>query len=100
MLRAYEWKGIAKGVIELTYQLMSKKNTRLEIWNEGKKFTYKWTEMLCGFLQGNGYPPTGFCISEIPVCKLLQQSKGCKMGVPGNGNVKRTHSLFANDLKQ
>ena len=48
---------------------------------------------MCGFLQGDSYSPVGFCISEIPVCKLLQQSKV-------NRNISRTHSLFINDLKQ
>ena len=31
---------------------------------------------------------------------LLQQSKGYRMGEPGNRNVSRTHSLFVDDLKQ
>ena len=39
---------------------------------------------MCGFLQGDSYSPVGVCISEIPVCKLLQQSKGYRMGAPGN----------------
>ena len=55
---------------------------------------------MCGFLQGDSYSPVGFCISEIPVCKLLQQSKGYRMGAPGNRSINRTHSLFIDDLKQ
>jgi hypothetical protein len=73
---------------------------RLEVWNEGEKKTSRWIEILCGFLQGDSYSPVGFCITEIPVCKLLQQSKGYRMGEPGNRNVNRTHSLFVDDLKQ
>ena len=48
----------------------------------------------------DSYSPVGFCISEIPVCKLLQQSKGYRMGAPGNQSISRTHSLFIDDLKQ
>ena len=54
---------------------------------------------MCGFLQGDSYSPVGFCLSEVPVCKLLQEWKGYHMGEPGNRDVKRTHSLFADDLK-
>ena len=43
--------------------------------------------------------PIGFCISEIPVCELLQESKGYCMGQPGRRDVKCTHSLFLDDLK-
>ena len=35
----------------------------------------------------------------IPVCKLLQESKGYRMGQPEKRDVKRTHSLFVDDLK-
>ena len=34
------------------------------------------------------------------MCKLLQQSKGYRMGAPGNRSISRTHSLFIDDLKQ
>ena len=54
---------------------------------------------MCGFLQDDSYSLVGFCISEIPVCKLLQKSKGYRMGQPGQRDVKRTHSLFVDDLK-
>ena len=79
---------------------MSKWKTRLEIWNEGEKVTSRWIEIQFGFLQGDSYSPVGFCITEIPVCKLLQQSKGYRRGEPGNRDVSRTHSLFVDDLKQ
>ena len=101
MLRVYEWIGIPKEVIKLICQLMSKWKTRLEIWNEGEKVTIsRWIEIQCGFLQGDSYSPVGFCITDIPVCKLLQQSKGYRMGEPGNRDVSRTHNLFEDDLRQ
>jgi len=61
--------------------------------------TSRWIQILCGFLQGDSYSPVGFCITEIPVCILLQHSKGYWMGEPGNRIVSRTHSLFVDDLK-
>ena len=78
---------------------MSKWKTRLEIWNGSEKMTSRWIRILCGFLQGDSYSPFGFCITEIPVCILLQHGRGYKMGEPGNRVIKRTHSLFVDDLK-
>ena len=49
---------------------------------------------MCGFLQVDSYSPVGFCISEVSVCKLHQESKGYRMGQPGKRDVKSTHSLF------
>ena len=48
-----------------------------------------WIDIMCGFLQGDSYSPVGFCISEIPVCKLLQQSKGYRIGTPGNWSISK-----------
>ena len=49
--------------------------------------------------QDDSYLAVGFCISEIPVYKLLQESTGYCMGQPGKRDVKRTHCLFVDDLK-
>ena len=54
---------------------------------------------MCGFLQGDSYSPVGFCLTEVPVGKLLKASKGYKMGRPRKRNIKRAHSLFIDDLK-
>ena len=99
MIRVYDWIGIPRNVIRLIVELMSKWKTRLEIWNGSEKMTSRWIRILCGFLQGDSYSPVGFCITEIPVCILLQHSRGYRMGEPGNCVVKRTHSLFVYDLK-
>ena len=61
--------------------------------------TSRWIRILCGFLQGDSYSLVGFYITEILVCILLQHSRGYRMGEPGNRVVKRTHSLFVDDLK-
>ena len=99
MIRVYDWIGIPRNVIRLIVDLMSKWKTRLEIWNGSKKMTSRWIRIFCRFLQGDSYSPVGFCITEIPVCILLQHSGGYRMGEPGNRVVKRTHSLFVDDLK-
>ena len=99
MLRVYQWIRIPIKVIERLQNLMSKWKTKLEIIFKGEKIKSRWIEIKCEFLQGDSYSPVGFCLSEIPVCKLLQETKGYRMGEPGNRNIKRTHSLFVDDLK-
>ena len=80
-------------------------NSIMRKWKQGwrcgnmKKSISIWINIRCGFLQVDSYSPVGFCISKIPVCKPLQESKGCCMGQPGKRDVKRTHNLFVDDLK-
>ena len=52
-----------------------------------------------GFIQGDSYLPVGFGMSEIPLCKLPQESKLYRMGKPGKRDVKHTRSLFVDGLK-
>ena len=99
MLRVYSWMGLLANVISLLRQLMRSWKTRLEIWSEGERKVSRWIKIVCGFLQGDSYSPVGFCLSQLPVCKLLQETKGFRMGQPGKREVKRTHSLFIDDLK-
>ena len=125
MLRVYRWIGIPDEVIKLISNLMELWKTRLEIWSKGEKITSGWINISCGFLQGDSYSPVGFCISEIcgwiniscgflqgdsyspvgfciseiPVCRLLQWSRGYRMGPPGGRDVSQTHSLFVDDFK-
>ena len=91
--------GIPKNVTALLKALMVKWKTRLEVWNDGQKQVSRWIQIVCGFVQGDSYSPVGFCLTEVLVGKLLKASKGYKMGRPGQRNIKRTHSLFIDDLK-
>ena len=99
MLRVYQWICVPDEVIKLISNLMQLWKTRMEIWSKGENMTSRWISISCGFLRGDSYSPVGFCISEIPVCRLLQQSRGYRMGPTGSRDVSRTHSLFIDDLK-
>ena len=99
MLRVYKWIGIPDEVIKLISNLMELWKTRAELWNKGKKMKSTWINISCGFLQGDSYSPVGFCISEIPVCRLLEQSRGYRMNPPGSRVASRTHSLFVDGMK-
>ena len=50
-------------------------------------------------MQGDSYSPVGFCLIEVPIAMLLDESEGYKLGQPGRECIKRTHSLFIDDLK-
>ena len=99
MLRVYSWKGIPVNVILLLRKLMKKWKTRLKIWSNGKKNLRKWIKILCGFFQGDSYSPVGFCLTEVPVCRLIESTRGYRMGKSGERRLKRIHSLFIDDLK-
>ena len=43
--------------------------------------------------------PVGFCLTEVPIAMLLDESEGYKLGQPGRECIKRMHSLFIDDLK-
>ena len=99
MIGVYDWIEIPKQVIQLIEQLMSKWTTQLEIWNEGGRMTSRWIEISFGFLQADNYSLVGFCVSEIPVCKLLQQSKGYRVGRARKQNRAWNTQLVGN-MKQ
>ena len=95
MLKVYEWIGIPEDVCLVIKSLMEKWRTRLQVSSN----TSRWININCGFLQGDSYSPVGYCLSEIPICLLLSETRGYKMGEPGKRNIKKTHSLFIDDLK-
>ena len=41
----------------------------------------------------------GFCLTEVPIAMLPDETEGYKLGEPGRTCIKRTHSLFIDDLK-
>ena len=99
MLRVYKWIGILDNVITLLSSIMRKWKITLGIWKDGEKSISRWIDIMRHFLQGNSCSPVGFCISEIPICQLFQESKWYRMRQPGKKNLKCTHSFFLHDLK-
>ena len=99
MIRVYQWMGVPQKVVNVISKLMEGWKTRLEINQDGKVTTSRVINIVKGFLQGNSYSPVGFCLTEVPVAMLIDESDGYKMGLKGEERVKRTHSLFVDDLK-
>ena len=99
MIRVYRWMGIQEKVVKVLIKLMKGWKTRLEVTQNGKVKTSRLLNIMKGFLQGDSYAPVGFCLTEVPVSMLLEESDGYKMGQKDEERVKRTHSLFIDDLK-
>jgi len=99
MLKVYNWMGYPQKVIDVIATLMGKWWTRLEVNRNGIKERSRWIEIKRGFLQGDSFSPVGFCLTEVPVAMLLNDTEGYRMGPPGKREIKRTHSLFIDDLK-
>ena len=99
MIRVYQWMGVPQKVVNVISKLMEGWKTRLEINQDGKVTTSRVMNIVKGFLQGDSYSPAGFCLTDVPVAMLTEKSDGYKMGQKGEERVKRTHSLFVDDLK-
>ena len=99
MIRVYRWMGIQEKVVKVLIKLMKGWKTRLEVTQNGKVKTSRLLNILKGFLQGDSYAPVGFCLTEVSVSMLLEETDGYKMGQKDEERVKRTHSLFIDDLK-
>ena len=50
-------------------------------------------------MQGNSYSPVGFCLTEVPILMLIEETDRYTMGQRHKERVKRTHSLFTDNLK-
>ena len=99
MIRVYEWMGVPSKVCNILDGLMRLWKTKLEVYVDGQKQVSRWISIMKGFLQGDSYSPVGFCLTEVPIGELISLSKGYVMGGAGRRNIKRTHSLFIDDLK-
>ena len=99
MIRVYRWMGIQEKVVKVLIKLMKGWKIRFEVTQNGKVETSRLLNILKGFLQGDSYTPVGFCLTEVPVSMLLEETDGYKMGQKDDERVKRTHSLFIDDLK-
>ena len=99
MTTVYRWMGFPEKVVRVIEHLMSGWKTRLEVLSGQTKETSRWIDIKRGFLQGDSFSPVGFCLTEVPVAMLLEESDGYMMGPLGNRTLKRTHSLFIDDLK-
>ena len=72
--------------------------SRLEV-TEDRKVLGRKISIKKGFLQGDRYYQVGFCLTEVPTLMLIEDTDEYIMGRRDEERVKRTHSLFIDDLK-
>ena len=99
MTRAYQWIEVPEKVVNVIVKLMEGWKTKLEVTEDGKVLTSRKINIRKGFLQGESYSPVGFCLTEVPISMLIGETEGYTMGQRDKERVKRTHSLFIDDLK-
>ena len=99
MIRVFTWMGYPSKLNNVLKQLMDGWKKKLEVNGSGEIKTSRCIRILKDFLQGDSYSPVGFCLTEVPIAMLLDETKGYKLGQPGRRCIKRTHSLFIDDLK-
>ena len=83
MLRVYRWIGVPEKVVNVISKLMSRRKTKLEVAENGKTTRNREICIVRGFLQGNSYSPVGFCLTEVPVAKFMEDTDGYMMGQEG-----------------
>ena len=79
LLRVYSWMGVPEKVLQVIRDIIKGWKTRLEVKDDGKIKVSRWINIRKGFLQGDSYPPMGFCLTEVLVAMLLEQTDGYKM---------------------
>ena len=68
---------------------------KLILFDKGKFIESRWIHFKRGLLQGDSLTPIAFCLNEIPVGILINETKGYKMGLPGERiEKKNTQSIY------
>ena len=91
--------GVPEKVVNVVVKLMEGWKNRLGVIGDGKVLTSRKINISKGFLQGDSYSPVGFCLTEIPISMCIEETDGYTMGQRDKERVKRTHSLFIDNLK-
>ena len=99
MIRVYQWMGVPEKVVNVTVKLMEGWKIRLEVTEDGKVLTTRKINIRKGFLQGDSYFPVGFCLTEIPISLLIEETDGYTIGQRDKDRVKRQQILFIDDIK-
>ena len=89
MLRVYHWMGVPEKVLKVINKIMEGWKTRWELTNNGKVKVSRWINIMKGFLQGDSYSLVGFCLTEVPIAMLLDETDEYKMGKPRERNLKK-----------
>ena len=66
---------------------MERWKTKIEVTENGKTVTSRTINFKKVFLQGDSYSPVGFCITEVPVAMLIEETDGHNMGERGGERV-------------
>ena len=99
MTRVYQWIGVPGTVLNIIVKPMEGWETRLELNENRKVLMSRKIKIRKRFLQGDSYSPVGFCLMEVLISILIQETDGYTMGQRDKERVKRTSSLFIDNLK-
>ena len=99
MTRVHQWMKVPEKVVNVIVKLVEGWKTRLEVTEVGKVLTSRKINMRKSFLQGDSFSLVGFCVKEVPILMLIEETDGYKIEQRDEEGVRRTHSLFIDDLK-
>ena len=72
--------GVRKKVVNVIVKLMEGWKTRLEVTEDGKVFKSRKINIRKEFLGGDSYSPVEFCLTEVPISMLIEETDGYTMG--------------------
>ena len=77
MQRVYRWMGIPDKVLKVLKVMMERWRRRFEL-NDGRNtiIVNGWINIKRGFLQVDSYSPVGFCLTEVPIAMILDETDG------------------------
>ena len=86
--------GVPQKVVNVIVKLIEGWKTRLDVTEDGKVLASRKINFRKGFLQGDSYFPVGFCLTEIPISMLIEQTDGYTMGQRDKESQKNTQPIY------
>ena len=80
MTRVCRWMGVAEKVVNFIFKLMEGWKIRLEVTEDVKLLTSRKINIRKRFLQGDSYSAVEFCLTEVPISMLIEETDGYTMG--------------------
>ena len=88
MTTVYQWKGVPEKAINFIVKLMEGCKTRLEVTENRNTLASRKIKIRKGFLRRDSYSPIGFCLTDLPIPVLIEETEGYAMGQRDKEKVK------------
>ena len=88
MTTVYQWKGVPEKAVNFIVKLMEGCKTRLEVTENRNTLASRKIKIRKGFLRRDSYSPIGYCLTDLPIPVLIEETEGYAMGQRDKEKVK------------